>query len=53
MDSYFVKAIFSLILLINIIVFSITLKPFIDKINISSSLYLGFLIFAISYIIFK
>lgn len=53
MDKYFVKAILLLILLINIIVFSITLKFFINKINISSSLYLGFFIFAISYIIFK
>lgn len=35
----------------NIIIFDITLKLFIDRINKSNSLYLNFIIIALSYII--
>lgn len=53
MCKYFVKAIFLLILLINIIVISIALKFFIDKTNICNSIYLSSLIFTMLYIILE
>ena len=53
MYKYFIKAIFSFLLSINIIVLSIIFKSFIDRINTSSSLYPGFFISAILYIILR